>query len=276
MPNTTHNIILFGEAGSGKSSLVNMIVGREEARVSGSAEGCTFKNDRYDATINGRNFVIYDTAGLNEGEQGRIPHWKAIRELYTLIRQLDGVSLLIYCMRGRVRENARANWTLFNKVICAEKVPIIAVVTGLETYEDPDDWKREGNLDVLKRNRMTPKAVGCVVSFRGRQKEFADIYEKSQSRLRNLIMKYYLQKPWCEEKEKWFANIYSETFSTGILDGICFAPQTRVEYNEAMRAMINEFTKEVGMKKEDSEKLDATLLKAEKKVRKGGRRFFQP
>jgi len=272
MQNTTHNVILFGEAGSGKSSLVNMIVGSEVAKVSGSAEGCTFKNDRYEAIIDDRRFAIYDTAGLNEGDQGRIPHWKAIRELYTLIRQLDGVSLLIYCMRGRVRENARANWTLFNKVICAEKVPIIAVVTGLETYDNPDDWKREGNLDVLKRNRMTPKAVGCVVSFRGRQEEFADIYAKSQSRLRKLIMKYYLQKPWCEEKEKWFVNIYSETFSTGI----CFTPQTRVEYNETMRDMINKFTKEVGMKKEDSEKLDATLLKAEKKVRKGGRRFFQP
>jgi len=272
MQNITHNIILFGEAGSGKSSLVNMIVGREVAKVSGCADGCTFKNDQYEAIIDNRHFVIYDTAGLNEGDQGRIPHWKAIRELYTLIRQLDGVSLLIYCMRGRVRENARANWTLFNKVICAERVPIIAVVTGLETYNDPDDWKREGNLDVLQRNRMRPKAVGCVVSFRGRQEEFADIYEKSQSRLRDLIMKNYLQKPWCEEKEKWFVNIYSETFSSGI----CFTPQTRVEYNKTMRDMIDEFTKEVRMKKEDSEKLDATLLKAEKKVRKGRRRFFQP
>jgi len=271
MQNTTHNIILFGEAGSGKSSLVNMIVGANVAKVSGSADGCTFKNDRYDATIRGRHFVIYDTAGLNEGDQGRIPHWKAIQELYMLIRQLDGVSLLIYCMRGRVRENARANWTLFNRVICGEKVPIIAVVTGLETYDDPDDWKREGNLDVLQRNRMRPRAVGCVVSFPGRQNEFADIYAKSQSRLRDLIMKNCLQKPWCQEKDKWFVNIYSETFSTGI----CFIPQTRLEYNEKMRGLIDDFIKETRMKKEDSEKLDATLLKAEKKVRKGGHRFFQ-
>jgi hypothetical protein len=45
-------------------------------------------------------------------------------------------------MRGRVKENAKANWILFNKVICGEKVPIIAVVTGLETYDNPDDWWR--------------------------------------------------------------------------------------------------------------------------------------
>src|SRR5258706_15773249 len=99
-----HNVILFGESGSGKSSLVNMIVGKNVAKVSGSADGCTFKNEAFPAAINGTTFMIYDTAGLNEGDQGRVPHWNAIEELYTLIRQLDSVSLLIYCMRGRVKE----------------------------------------------------------------------------------------------------------------------------------------------------------------------------
>src|SRR6266567_3973310 len=122
MQNTTHNIILFGEAGSGKSSLVNMIVGDDVAKVSGFAEGCTFKNDAYEATIRDRRFVIYDTAGLNEGDQGRVPHWKAIQALYTLLRQLDGVSLLIYCMRGRIRVNACANWLFFFDAICGQKV----------------------------------------------------------------------------------------------------------------------------------------------------------
>jgi predicted GTPase len=91
-----HNIILFGEAGSGKSSLVNMIVGGDVARVSGAAEICTFKSEAYDATIANTTYKIYDTAGLNEGDQGRVPHWKSIQELYTLIRELDGISLLIY------------------------------------------------------------------------------------------------------------------------------------------------------------------------------------
>jgi hypothetical protein len=152
--------------------------------VSSSAEGCTFKNGAYQTTIAKTTFNIYDTAGLNEGDQGRFPHWKAIRELYTLILQLDGVSLLIYCMRGRVKENARANWLLFNKVICAKKVPIIAVVTGLETYDNPDDWWRdEGNQRVFSRNGMNPRAVGCVVSFAGNKKEHQDIYNDSQGKL---------------------------------------------------------------------------------------------
>jgi len=262
-----HNVILFGESGSGKSSLVNMIVGKDVAKVSGSADGCTFKTEAFPAAINDIPFMIYDTAGLNEGDQGRVPHWNAIEELYTLIRQLDSVSLLIYCMRGRVKENAKANWLLFNKIICGEKVPIIAIVTGLETCDDPDDWwKDKDNRKVLSKNQMKPKDIGCVVSFPGRQNEYVDLYAKSQTKLRDLITQHYLRKPWSEEKKKWFANIYSESISSGL----CFTTRSQLDYTEKMQSMVNDLITETGMKEEDSKRMNATLMKAEKKLQKGG------
>jgi small GTP-binding protein len=260
-----HNIILFGEAGSGKSSLVNMIVGKDVAKTSDSADGTTFKNDVYAATIADTTFNIYDTAGLNEGDHGRVPHLKAVEKLYTLIRQLDGVSLLIYCMPARVKENARTNWILFHKVICQEKVPIVAVVTGLENYDDPDDWGRDrGNRNALKRNGMNPRDIACVVSFAGRQNEYGRIYGDSQAKLRKLIIAHYRREPWSEEKDKWIANIYQEVFSTRF----CFAPRSRLDFTEKMRGTIRQLIKETGMKAEDSEKLEATLLEAEKNLRK--------
>jgi hypothetical protein len=191
-----------------------MIVGRPVAKVSSSGEGCSFKNEAYESIIGDTTFNIYDTAALDEGDQGRVPHWEAIRGLYTLIRQLSGVSLLIYCMRGRVRENATFNWILFNKIICEEKVPIVAVVTGLETYDDPDHWWTTDNQSAFKKNGMRPKEVACVVSFPGRQNEVADIYAKSQGKVRSLITKHYLREPWSKEKDIWFANIYNSVFTT--------------------------------------------------------------
>jgi GTP-binding protein EngB required for normal cell division len=260
-----HNIILFGEAGSGKSSLVNMIVGKDVAKTSDSADGTTFKNDVYAATIADTTFNIYDTVGLNEGDQGRVPHWKAVQQLYTLIRQLDGVSLLIYCMRPRVKENAKANWILFHKVICQKKVPIVAVVTGLENRDDPDDWGRDRrNRDALKRNGMNPRDIACVVSFAGRQKEHERVYVDSQAKLRNLITAHYRREPWGEEKDKWIASIYRDVYTTSL----CFGPQSRPEFTKSMRGTIRQLIEETGMKEEDSKKLEATLLKAEKKFRK--------
>ena len=145
-----------------------MIVGEKVARVSDGPVGCTFHNEDYAVIFKNTVFRIYDTAGLNESDQGRVPHWKAIQNLYTLIRELDGVSLLIYCMRGRFKENATVNWNLFNKVICGERVPIIAVVTGLEGREDPDDWWREDHRKAFRKNKIDPRDVCCVVSFPGR------------------------------------------------------------------------------------------------------------
>ena len=264
-----HNIIIFGESGSGKSSLVNMIVGKDVAKISDSPEGTTFQTDVYPATIADTTFNIYDTAGLNEGDQGRVPHLMAVQKLYTLIRQLDGVSLLIYCMPPRVKENASANWILFHKVICQENVPIVAVVTGLENYNDPDDWGRdEVNRNALYKNGMHPKDVVCVVSFAGRQNEHEHVYAASQVKLRNVVMKACRQEPWSEEKDIWFANIYRETYASKL----CFGTQSRLDFTEKMRGTIHQLIDEAGMKEEDSMKLEATLVKAEKRFRKSNLR----
>ena len=109
-----------------------MIIGKNVAKVSDSPVGCTFQSDRYEAYIGNDDYYIYDTVGLNEGDQGRVPHWTAIQGLYTLIRELDGVSLLLHCIRGRIKENTGANWILFKDIICAGEVPVVIVETGLD------------------------------------------------------------------------------------------------------------------------------------------------
>jgi len=96
-----HNIVLFGEAGAGKSSIVNMIVGKALAKVSGAPSGCTFRNDVYEAIIGDKRYVIYDI-GLNVFRIGR-----RFENSTRLFDKLDGISLLICCMRGRVLGNAK-------------------------------------------------------------------------------------------------------------------------------------------------------------------------
>ena len=157
-----------------------------------------------------------------------------------------------------------ANWTLFNKVICGEKVPIITVVTGLEEEDYPDDWwRRVENKELFQRYQMNPRAVACVVSIRGKRGEYADIYTKSQAELRRIIKDECLQRPSQEEKDEWFANIYHTTPS--------FVGRDRLDHSAQMRSVISQFVKETGMQEDDREKLESTLLEAEKKLRKSNR-----
>jgi len=254
---------MFGEVGSGKSSIINMIVGQTVAEVSMGIVQGTLQPERHEVSIDGTCFNIYDTVGLNEGEQGRVPHWKAVHQLYTLIRTLDGVSLLVYCIRGRINESARADWTLFSKILCDKKVPIIAVETGLEEEED-FDRKRTLLKETLERDGMVPGGVECVVSIRGRKNEHEERYNSSQRQLRRLIMRSFRREPWSMTTDDWIGHIYKTTYTTKLW----FFPDVRVEFAKEVGNLIDEFIEETGMKKDEAEKLKSTLLDAERKLRK--------
>lgn len=259
-----HNIILFGETGVGKSSVVNMLVGRNVANVSNGLDGCTFKSESYGIVVNDTHFRIFDTAGLNEREQGRVPHWQAVHELYTLIRKLNGVSLLIYCMRGRIKENSIANWVLFNKVVCAGQVPCIVVVTGLENERclmaraagiaaaDKQDFQKSG---------MSPQSITCVVAIKGRQNEYQELYDWSKENLFNAIASSYRSEPWNKKHEKWLSHIYEEVYTSRL----CFRAQSRVDFIRKAGNLVDEYIREFNMEERASKRLKATLLRAERR-----------
>ena len=243
-----------------------MIIGEDLAKTSSDLMGCTFRHQDYTTSFDGFSCKIYDTAGLNEEDTGRVPHWTAIRELYTLIRKLDGVTLLIYCVRGRIK-NARANWTLFNDVICGGHVPVVLVMTGLE---QEDDWDHDSRLNKIKEAfdayNIKPKAIATVVSIRGKADEYLDMYKKSQERMRNLISTY--RQPWSLGKETWFRDIYVRTYSTPGFGLNCFGVNTKVEFGQKMRAVVDDFAGQTRLKEGELKKLEEALLEAEREIAK--------
>ncbi|KAG9316833.1 P-loop containing nucleoside triphosphate hydrolase protein [Chiua virens] len=138
-------IIIFGEGGVGKSSLINLIAGRSIAATSSSVKGCTFQHKKYELQVDDKPYTIWDTAGLDEGTYGTVPAEIAEENLKRLLRDLtkaNGIHLLVYCMRAsRLRKTLLSNYNLFYSAICRKKVPIVAVVTGLENHEKHmGDW----------------------------------------------------------------------------------------------------------------------------------------
>src|SRR6266545_72169 len=111
-----------------------MLMGGEVARAASDARGVTLDSQAYDFSMQGVPYCIHDTAGLNEGEGGRVPSRDAIAKLYWLLNGLEtGVSLLVLCIRApRIKEHVKFNWILFHEIICQKKVPIVILITGLE------------------------------------------------------------------------------------------------------------------------------------------------
>ncbi|KAH7928907.1 P-loop containing nucleoside triphosphate hydrolase protein [Leucogyrophana mollusca] len=208
--NDSRNVVVFGESGVGKSSLVNIIVGSGVAKTSSGAAGCTFDYSRHEAIIDGRPFGIWDTAGLDEGDYGTVPAAKAEENLKGLLRDLvkaNGVDLIVYCVRAtRVRKALQKNYNIFYSAICRKKVPIVIVVTGLENYEgEMDGWWRDNEKEFMALN-MRFDGHACVTTLDLNVVK-SDILlarrEESQRKVRDLIVSRCSSRRWSTDGRTW-------------------------------------------------------------------------
>ncbi|TFK19619.1 hypothetical protein FA15DRAFT_723640 [Coprinopsis marcescibilis] len=223
MPN---NIVFFGESGVGKSSIINLIIGHKKADISSSAKGCTFQATQYSANVSGHSLALWDTAGLNEGDQGTVSDMKAVGNLYRMLKGLEGgVSLLVFCMRApRINDAAHKNWKLFREIICQKRVPVVVIITHLELEPGSmDDWwtRNERAFRTYEMNPNSenhPTGVACITATKGKLKkngyQFEEEYEISQKKARELITKAYLRVPWKVSPVEWFQTIISRSTDT--------------------------------------------------------------
>ena len=162
--NRSLNIVLFGQTGSGKSSVINLIAGRQVAEVSHGADACTLSFNPYTFPVNGRIFHIWDTVGLDEPDT----ELEAIEGACDLIHQLTsqgGVDLFIFCIRApRITVTSRANYRLFYEVLGRSSVPIASVITHLEQEVDMEKWWER---NVKQREKLGLNFAGhaCVTGL---------------------------------------------------------------------------------------------------------------
>ncbi|KAF8441412.1 hypothetical protein L210DRAFT_3447054 [Boletus edulis BED1] len=199
-PPRTRNIIVFGETGVGKSSVINMIAGKHVTRTSNDAVGCTFRHQCYQVPLDGLSVNLWDTAGLDEGTEGTVPAGQAENNLKAFLRQItrwNGIDLLLYCVRGtRVRQALLRNYNIFYGAICRKKVPVALVVTGLENYEgDMETWWAEHEKDLIKHG-MRFDAHACVTTIRSDHPAIQDRLKQSREVLRNLMRAKFDAAAW--------------------------------------------------------------------------------
>lgn len=163
----TCNVVIFGETGAGKSSLINLVAGTHTALTSCDTIGCTTKTNVYEVSIQNTllRVKLFDTPGLDEGSEGAVPDKEAQQILKKLLRSLrDDVHLLMYCVRGvRARRSLYRNYNLIRSQV-KERVPIVLVVTCLEDQEpDMEDWW-ENNGQLISDFGMTFAGHACVTT----------------------------------------------------------------------------------------------------------------
>ncbi|KAG1819718.1 uncharacterized protein BJ212DRAFT_1478951 [Suillus subaureus] len=174
------NVVLLGESGVGKTSLINLIMGRNVAEISPDAR--TITHAAYDLTISGQYFRLWDPAGLNKGSEGGAPAATAAKELALLLRSLnrgDGVHLIMYCVSGtRATKALRTNYQTFLSAIGDRKVPIVIVATHLENWRPvmTEWWNRYK--DELAKYGMHFPGYACVTTLPDGRSESQDLHQR--------------------------------------------------------------------------------------------------
>ena len=94
------NIVFFGEAGVGKSSVINLIVGHPLANVSSGVDPCTLDTCAYQISTGMHQFQIWDTVGFGSIPMGHdLPDSRAAMTATQLIRHLSregGIDLVVF------------------------------------------------------------------------------------------------------------------------------------------------------------------------------------
>ncbi|KAG1837926.1 hypothetical protein DFJ58DRAFT_734117 [Suillus subalutaceus] len=186
-------IVLFGEAGSGKSSLINLMAGEELAPTSPDMKRCTMRWKEYTIGFGGDSYQVFDTVGLEEPQLGIKDYLESVENTYRLIKELDrqgGVDLLLFCIRpGNIITTIQRNYRLFHEFLCEKKAPVVLAITSLERERRMEDWW-EKNKRTFDEYQIQVAGHACITTTNRLDSRYRDLYEESRITIRNLATKF--------------------------------------------------------------------------------------
>lgn len=185
-------MILFGETGVGKSSVINLMAGRDVAPTSANLEGCTLHATQYSFTLSDSKTLlrIFDTVGLEESDMGVNTFIGAIEKAQELVMSLykaGGIDLLLFCVKaGRHTAAMQRNYRLFSEILCNNRVPVALVITHLENEDVMEDWW-DRNEKTFKKYGVSSVAHACVTTLPAHVTLYAEKRDQSQKALQKLF-----------------------------------------------------------------------------------------
>ncbi|KAF8557124.1 hypothetical protein OG21DRAFT_1505755 [Imleria badia] len=206
----TINVVVIGEAGVGKSSVINLIAQQELAKVSSDVDACTMQCTRYNIYIDNMDFSIFDTICLGESPMGVSGYLEAIEKAYEFVvklRAAGGIHLLLFCMRGgKIRAVTLNNYRLFFERVCNTKVPIALVFTGLEGEVEMEDWWTR-NKSHIEHYGIKSNGHACITAVQDDTPGDDLKYTESQRRIRELLKTCALKnnEAFLPEPHSWLA-----------------------------------------------------------------------
>ena len=131
-------ILVIGETGTGKSTLINNLLGKEVAPVGHTMESETLKVTPHEVTVEGVPVVVYDTPGLDDTREGEDEE-KYLDIMKSLLARKK-IHLVIYCLKmteTRMRKGLIRTFEEYHKIGVPWEQTVITV-TFADMYKEGD------------------------------------------------------------------------------------------------------------------------------------------
>jgi predicted GTPase len=190
------NVVVFGEAGAGKGSVINMLGDGENAPVSSGASGPQARSTPYLRTIYGTAFRVFDTTGLDSISEGGGSETDPVDQLCKLVRGMP-ITLLVYVFRAApFFDTEKQHYDAIVKRFQSANVRVVIVVTGLENEVPTMDQWWSKNEQGFKQYQMDFAGHACITAFKGRKEQFLGEYEDSKKRVQDLVYQFRNSTPF--------------------------------------------------------------------------------
>ena len=160
-----------------------MLAGETVFKVAAGASGTTFEHQGCVIKFGDLPMNVYDTAGLNEADRGKVAPRTAFQQLYQLLDSLGGIDIVIFVARFRVTGSTVDNYRLLQSIFCGEKVPTVIAITSREFQEDNDEWwQTNASVEYAKYNMsFNDYAVGTAHDRLSAEPSYKELRTRLQS-----------------------------------------------------------------------------------------------